>query len=181
MELASQQTLHASQTQAWEALNDIDLLKQCIPGCEAINPTGENQYEVLVTAAIGPVKAKFKGKLKLENLQPPHSYTLQFEGQGGAAGHGKGSAEVTLTPISGHATQLSYKAKASVGGKIAQIGSRLVDMAAQKMAGEFFAAFSAKLEERHPRPADAAPAPAPAAPQGFFAKLVAAIKRLFGG
>ncbi len=92
MELASQQTLHATQAQAWEALNDIELLKQCIPGCEAINPTGENQYEVLVTAAIGPVKAKFKGKLKLENLQPPHSYTLQFEGQGGAAGHGKGSA-----------------------------------------------------------------------------------------
>ena len=181
MELASQQTLQVSQADAWAALNDISLLQQCIPGCESINPIGENQYEVMVMAAVGPVKAKFKGKLKLENLQPPHSYTLQFEGQGGAAGHGKGSAEVMLAPISAHVTQLNYKAKASVGGKIAQIGSRLVDMAAQKMAGEFFAAFTVKLEERHPRPAEAAPAPAPAAPQGFFAKLVAAIKRLLGG
>ena len=132
-------------------------------------------------AAVGPVKAKFKGKLKLENLQPPHSYTLQFEGQGGAAGHGKGSAEVSLTPVSEQVTQLTYKAKASVGGKLAQIGSRLVDMAAQKMAGEFFAAFTAKLEERHAKPVEAAPAPAAAAPAGFFARLVAAIKRLFGG
>ena len=87
MELASAQTLPVSQADAWSALNDIALLQSCIPGCESITPLGDNQYEILVTAAVGPVKAKFKGKLRLENLQPPHSYTLQFEGQGGAAGH----------------------------------------------------------------------------------------------
>lgn len=148
MELSSEQSLPVSQADAWAALNDIALLQSCIPGCESISPVGENHYEVLVTAAVGPVKAKFKGKLRIENLQPPQSYTLQFEGQGGAAGHAKGSAEVRLSAVSEHETLLSYAAKAQVGGRIAQIGSRLVDMAAQKMAGEFFAAFRERLLER---------------------------------
>ena len=151
MELASAQTLPVSQADAWSALNDIALLQSCIPGCESITPVGDNQYEILVTAAVGPVKAKFKGKLRLENLQPPQSYTLQFEGQGGAAGHAKGSAEVSLSAVSDRETQLTYSAKAQVGGRIAQIGSRLVDMAAQKMAGEFFAAFGERLSERFPQ------------------------------
>lgn len=180
MELTSQQLLPVAQAQAWEALNDIDLLKQCIPGCESISPTGEHQYELLITAAIGPVKAKFKGKLQLENLQPPASYTLRFEGQGGAAGHGKGTAEVRLEPTGPATTTLHYTAKATVGGKIAQLGSRLVDMAAQKMAGEFFETFNQTLQERFP------PAPVPAvvqapAPQGLVARLLAWLKRLFGG
>lgn len=181
MELTSQQTLPVAQAQAWEALNDISLLKECIPGCEGITATGENQYEVLITAAIGPVKAKFKGKLQLENLQPPTSYTLRFEGQGGAAGHGKGTAEVKLEATGANTTELHYTAKATVGGKIAQLGSRLVDMAAQKMATEFFTTFNAKLQERYQVAPEPVPAVASAAPQGVVAKLLAWLKKLFGG
>ena len=181
MELTNQQTLPVGQAQAWEALNDISLLQSAIPGCEGITPTGEHQYEVLVTAAIGPVKAKFKGKLQLENLQPPTSYTLRFEGQGGAAGHGKGHAEIKLEATGPRTTVLHYTAHATVGGKIAQIGSRLVDMAAQKMANDFFTTFNTKLQERYqvaPEPEVVVAAPAP---QGLFAGLVAWFKRLFGG
>ena len=181
MELTSQQSLPVAQAQAWEALNDISLLKACIPGCESITATGENQYEVLITAAIGPVKAKFKGKLQLENLQPPTSYTLRFEGQGGAAGHGKGTAEVRLESTGARETVLHYTARATVGGKIAQLGSRLVDMAAQKMATEFFTTFNAKLQALY----QVAPEPVPAlvapAPQGALGKLLAWLKRLLGG
>ncbi|NRF69474.1 carbon monoxide dehydrogenase subunit G [Aquincola sp. S2] len=177
MQLTNQQSLPVGQAQAWEALNDITLLQAAIPGCESITPTGPNQYEALVTAAIGPVKAKFKGKLQLENLQPPTSYTLRFEGQGGAAGHGKGSAEIRLEAVSARETILHYTANAQVGGKIAQIGSRLVDMAAQKMAADFFATFNLRLQERY----QVAPEPAPAAAaQGGFARFVAWLRRLFG-
>jgi len=182
MELTNQQTLPVGQAQAWEALNDIDLLKQAIPGCEGITPTGENVYEVLVTAAIGPVKAKFKGKLQLENIQAPTSYTIRFEGQGGAAGHGKGHADIKLESTGPRSTVLHYTAHATVGGKIAQIGSRLVDMAAQKMATEFFETFNTKLQERY----QVAPEPelvvvAPAASGGLLGRLVAWLKKLFGG
>ena len=180
MQLTNQQTLPVTQAQAWEALNDITLLQQAIPGCESLTPSGDNQFDVLITAAIGPVKAKFKGKLQLENLQPPTSYTLRFEGQGGAAGHGKGHAEIRLEATGPRETVLHYTAHATVGGKIAQIGSRLVDMAAQKMATDFFETFNARLQERYA--VVAAPVPAvPAAPQGLLARLLAWIKRLAGG
>lgn len=179
MQLTDQQTLPVTQAQAWEALNDITLLQAAIPGCEGITPTAEHQYEVLVLAAIGPVKAKFKGKLQLDNLQPPNAYTIRFEGQGGAAGHGKGHADIRLEAAGPQSTILHYTAHATVGGKIAQIGSRLVDMAAQKMATEFFESFNARLQERY---AVAAPAPAEApAPQGLVARLAAWLRRLFGG
>lgn len=178
MELSQQQSLPVGQAQAWEALNDITLLQAAIPGCEGITPTGENQYEVLVLAAIGPVKAKFKGKLQLENLHPPTSYTLRFEGQGGAAGHGKGHADIRLEANGPRETVLHYTAHASVGGKIAQIGSRLVDMAAQKMATDFFDKFNTALQERYQVAPEAAPA---APPPGLFARIVAWFKRLFGG
>lgn len=181
MELTSQQTLPVAQAQAWEALNDITLLKECIPGCESITATGDNQFEVLITAAIGPVKAKFKGKLQLEDLQPPTSYTMRFEGQGGAAGHGKGTAEVRLESTGPASTVLHYTAKATVGGKIAQLGSRLVDMAAQKMAGDFFATFNARLQERFPAAPETLPAVVAPAPQGLFGRLLAWLKKLFGG
>lgn len=182
MELTNQQTLPVSQAQAWEALNDINLLQQAIPGCESITPAGDKLYEVLITAAIGPVKAKFKGKLQLEDLQPPNSYTLRFEGQGGAAGHGKGNAQVRLESVGPRETVLHYTAHATVGGKIAQIGSRLVDMAAQKMATEFFETFNTRLQERYAVASEPEAAPAaPAAPQGVVGRLLAWIKRLFGG
>lgn len=178
MQLSAQQTLPVAQAQAWEALNDTSLLQAALPGCESFTALGNDAYEVLVTAAIGPVKAKFKGKLQLENIQPPTSYTLRFEGQGGPAGHGKGTAEIRLESTGPRETVLHYSANASVGGKIAQVGSRLVDMAAQKMAGDFFERFNAALQQRYA----AAPEPAPApAPQGLFARLAAWFKRLFGG
>ena len=175
MQLTSQQALPVPQDVAWQALNDIELLRESIPGCESITATGENEYEAIVVAAVGPVKAKFKGRLRLMDLQPPNAYTIQFDGQGGAAGHGKGSAQVRLEPVGARETVLHYSANASVGGKLAQIGSRLVDMAAQKMANDFFATFNAKLSERY-----GAAAPAPAAPAGMWARFVAWLKRLFG-
>lgn len=177
MELTSQQSLPVNQQQAWEALNDVGLLLAAIPGCESITATGDHEYEVAIMAAVGPVKARFKGKLRLADLQPPTSYSMHFEGQGGAAGHGKGSAQVRLESVSARETLLHYTAQASVGGKIAQIGSRLVDMAAQKMAGEFFANFNARLAERY----GVAPAPAPAAAAGLWARVLAFFRRLVGG
>ena len=180
MKLTDQQILPVGQAQAWEALNDIALLQSAIPGCESLTATGDNQYEALVVASVGPVKAKFKGKLRMDNIQPPTSYTMAFEGQGGAAGHGKGTAEIRLEAKSPKETILHYTAHASVGGKLAQVGSRLVDMAAQKMATEFFDSFNHKLQERyHVAPVEE-PAAAPA-PQGLLARLLAWFKRLFGG
>lgn len=156
MELTDRQTLPVAQDEAWAALNDTELLARCIPGCEAIAPAGDGAYDVAMMAAVGPVKARFKGKLRLADVQPPTSYTLHFDAQGGAAGHGKGSATVRLEPAGPRETVLAYTAKASVGGKLAQVGSRLVDMAAQKMAREFFERFGAELAARHPPQAPAA-------------------------
>lgn len=178
MELTSQQALPVPQLTAWEALNDITMLQAAIPGCESITPTEANQYELAVMAAVGPVKARFKGKLRLEDIQPPQSYTIHFEGQGGAAGHGKGHATVKLEPNGPNETILHYTAHATVGGKIAQIGSRLVDMAAQKMATEFFTNFNEALIARHGAPEER---PAPEAePDGVIARFVAWLKKVLG-
>lgn len=182
MNLTGQQTLPVTQAQAWAALNDTAMLQAAVPGCEAITPTGENAFDVLMAVSIGPVKARFKGKLQLSDLQPPQSYRLSFEGSGGPAGHGKGQAQVTLLALSPQETQLSYEVTARVGGKLAQIGSRLVDAAAQKLAEDFFQRFGAALRERHPpaavAPAEPAPPPAPA--PGLLARLLAWLRRLTG-
>lgn len=159
MQLTQQQLLPVSQAVAWEALNDIPLLQQCIPGCESLTADSADQYAVVMTAAVGPVRAKFKGKLKIEDRTPPASYRLKFEGQGGAAGHGRGHADVHIEAVGPTSTLLHYTAHASVGGKLAQIGSRLVDMAAQKMATDFFAKFTDALRERHPAPVEAVSQP----------------------
>src|SRR5438045_5139084 len=98
MAMRAEQLITASQQQTWEALNDLQVLKQCVPGCESIDPIGENQYQVLMVARVGPVSAKFKGKLTLSDIQPPNSYSIAFEGQGGAAGFAKGGAQVRLSP-----------------------------------------------------------------------------------
>lgn len=156
MELKGEQLLPVSQQAAWEALNDTTLLREAIPGCESITPStveGEASespgvYDLVMVAAIGPVKAKFKGKLQLMDLDPPNAYTIRFEGSGGVAGFGKGSAAVKLVPADGDSTRLDYHAQASVGGKIAQVGSRLVDMAARKIADNFFENFTAALAKR---------------------------------
>lgn len=150
MEMTGEQLIPASQADTWKALNDTEFLKACITGCESIEPAGENAYTVLMTARVGPVSAKFKGKLALNDIQPPNSYSIAFEGQGGVAGFAKGGAQVQLAPAEG-GTKLTYTAKANVGGKLAQIGSRLVDAAAQKVANDFFAAFNAKLAAEHPQ------------------------------
>jgi carbon monoxide dehydrogenase subunit G len=144
MEMTGEQLIHASQADTWAALNDPGMLKACIPGCESIDRTAENEYVVQMTARVGPVSAKFKGKMALSNIKPPASYSISFEGQGGVAGFAKGGADVSLAP-EGHDTRLSYKVKANVGGKLAQIGSRLVDAAANKVANDFFAAFNEKV------------------------------------
>lgn len=183
MELTSQQALPVSQDKAWAALNDTAMLQAAIPGCESIAAGAEpHHYEVVIMAAVGPVKARFKGKLRLEDIQPPSRYTLHFEGQGGPAGHGKGHAIVRLEATGADTTRLHYTAHATVGGKIAQIGSRLVDMAAQKMAAEFFASFNQALVDKYGVPAAAAPAEVAAAPTpaGWLARFVAWLRRVFG-
>lgn len=144
MEMNGEQHIPATQQQTWEGLNDPEVLKACVPGCESIDRRSDTDYQVLMTARIGPVSAKFKGKLTLSDLDPPHGYSIAFEGQGGVAGFGKGSAQVRLEP-DGDQTVLRYAVKASVGGKLAQIGSRLVDAAAKKIANDFFTAFNEKM------------------------------------
>ena len=179
MDMTGERYIALPQQRVWEALNDPEVLKACIPGCDSIEKMSDSEYKVAMTAAVGPVKARFSGKLQLSDLNPPSSYSLAFEGSGGAAGFGKGSAQVRLESTGPRETVLHYSANASVGGKLAQIGSRLVDMAAQKMASDFFATFTAKLSERYgAAPAAAAPA---AGGGGAWARLVAWLKRLFGG
>ena len=145
MELTETHTLPVSQQQTWDALNDTEVLRACIPGCESIEPDGENAYLVALSAAVGPVKARFKGHMQLTDIDAPSSYSIVFEGQGGAAGFAKGNARVALEADGENATKLSYTASAQVGGKLAQIGSRLVDGAARKIAGEFFKRFGARI------------------------------------
>lgn len=158
MEMTGEQLVPASQADTWSALNDPAVLKACMPGCESLERVSDSEYAVLMTARIGPVAAKFKGKLTLADLKPPESYSISFEGQGGVAGFGKGSAQVRLSP-DGHGTRLAYQVKANVGGKLAQIGSRLVDAAARKLADDFFGAFNEKVASLHGAAAEAAHEP----------------------
>lgn len=147
MNLNGEREIPADLETTWNALNDPETLKACVPGCESMQQTGDNEYEAAMKFKIGPVNARFKGKLNLENVQPLKSYTIRFEGQGGVAGFGKGTADVSLEPEGEH-TRLRYAAAAQVGGKIAQIGSRLVSSAAAKVADDFFKAFERHVAER---------------------------------
>jgi carbon monoxide dehydrogenase subunit G len=144
MEMTGEQIIPLPQQRVWEGLNDPEVLKACIPGCDSIERVSDTEYRVAMTAAVGPVKAKFSGKLLLSEVNAPTSYRLSFEGSGGAAGFGKGSAVVKLGP-DGAGTRLGYTANAQVGGKLAQVGSRLIDGVAKKMADEFFQRFNDKL------------------------------------
>lgn len=144
MELKGEQLIPASQQRTWEALNDPEVLKGCIPGCETLERTEDGGFAATMSLRIGPVSAKFKGRLTLSDVQAPQSYTIHFDGQGGMAGFGKGSAQVKLEPAPG-GTRLVYEAKAQVGGKLAQVGSRLVDAAAGKITNDFFQAFCARV------------------------------------
>ena len=140
MDMSNSVLLPSTQQRVWDALNDPEILKRCIAGCESIDRVDDNAYKVAMTLAIGPVKAKFKGELKLTDIDAPNAYTIRFEGQGGVAGFGKGNARVSLAPED-DGTRLSYTVNAQVGGKIAQVGSRLIDGASKKMADDFFRAF----------------------------------------
>jgi hypothetical protein len=166
MEMTGSQLIPLPQQRVWEALNDPEVLKACIPGCESIEKVSDTEYKVAMTAAVGPVKARFAGKLLLADLSPPNAYSLHFEGSGGAAGFGKGNAQVKLAP-DGETTRLSYTAKATVGGKLAQVGSRLIDGVAKKMADDFFTKFNQTVA---PTPAAAAP-PARRAPHWVWVVL----------
>lgn len=164
MEMQGSRHLAISQQQAWDALNDPEVLQKCIPGCEKVEATGENQYAMVMAVRIGPVSARFNGKIMLADVLPPNSYTLNFEGQGGAAGFGKGSAKVALAPpAEGGGCELTYSATAQVGGKIAQVGQRLVDGVAKSMAEDFFKRFDDEMQRRHPAAAAAEAALPPAA------------------
>lgn len=159
MDLTGEQLIPVPRELVWQALNDIAVLKACIPGCESIEWSGENQLEAVVMARIGPVKARFTGLVSLTNMNPPNSYTISGEGKGGAAGFARGGADVKLSDAEG-GTLLRYEVKAQVGGKLAQVGARLITAAARKMAADFFAAFNAEVVER----SGGAPAPAEAQP-----------------
>ncbi|MGE5170444.1 MAG: CoxG family protein [Rudaea sp.] len=141
MELASTRIVPAAPPTVWAALNDPAMLKACLPGCESFERTGENAYSVVMAARVGPVSARFNGRMTMGDIEAPNAYTLHFEGQGGAAGFARGEARVTLAAQGEQHTALSYAAKAQVGGKLAQVGSRLVDGAAAKMTDDFFARF----------------------------------------
>ena len=145
MELTGTQQIRRERAGVWSALNDPDILQQCIPGCESLTLDGENSYRIVILVAVGPVKARFNGKLTLEDIREQRGYSLSFEGSGGAAGFGKGGAAVSLEALA-DGTQLTYEANAKVGGKLAQVGSRLIDAVAAKMADDFFGRFKAAVE-----------------------------------
>ncbi|MPY75620.1 MAG: carbon monoxide dehydrogenase [Alphaproteobacteria bacterium] len=141
MDMTGEYRIPAPREAVWKALNDPDVLKQCIPGCEELEKKSDTEFAAKVTAKVGPVKAKFGGNVKMSDLDPPNGYTISGEGSGGAAGFAKGGAKVALKDDGG-ATVLSYTVNATVGGKLAQIGSRLIDSTAKKMANDFFGKFA---------------------------------------
>lgn len=145
MEMTSTRIVPAPPAAVWAALNDPEALKAAIPGCESMERSGDDEWRATMAAKVGPVSARFAGTMKMTESTPPTGYTLKFEGQGGAAGFANGEAKVTLAPTEGGQTALTYVVKAQVGGKLAQIGSRLIDGAAAKIANDFFERFSAQL------------------------------------
>ncbi|HQR12544.1 MAG TPA: carbon monoxide dehydrogenase subunit G [Casimicrobiaceae bacterium] len=155
MEMTNSRVVPATVDAVWTALNDPAALKACIPGCESLDRVGDDEWQATVAARVGPVSARFVGKMRMTDVVPPSGYTLKFEGQGGAAGFANGEARVTLAAAPENQTLLTYVVKAQVGGKLAQIGSRLIDGAAAKLADDFFEKFGARFA---PAIAEGAPA-----------------------
>lgn len=145
MEMSGEYKIPASRERVWEALNDADVLKDCIPGAKSLDKVSDTEMKATVEAKVGPVKANFAGQVTLSDMDPPNGYTITGEGKGGPAGFAKGGAEVKLAEDGPDATVLTYTAKAQVGGKLAQIGGRLIDATAKKMADQFFTAFAERL------------------------------------
>ncbi len=160
MEMSGERRIPAPRQQVWEALNDPEVLRASIPGCESVDRTAEDQFQARVAVKLGPMSAKFSGKVKLENINPPHGYHIGGEGNGGAMGFAKGGADVALEELGPSETLLKYGVKAQVGGKIAQLGARLIDSTAKQMADQFFDRFAAQLT---PAVADAVPLATPVA------------------
>ena len=159
MEMNGSRTVPADIDTTWRALNDPEVLKACIAGCESVERVSDHEYRMTMTARVGPVSARFTGRITMTDIVAPTSYTLSFEGQGGAAGFAKGEARVALAD-NNPGTRIDYQVKAQVGGKLAQIGSRLIDGAAAKVADDFFARFADRLGGPPPAAAgDAVPAP----------------------
>ncbi|WP_027798212.1 CoxG family protein [Paraburkholderia dilworthii] len=144
MELTGEQILPLPRERVWAALNDPEILRASVPGCESFERVDDNQFQMVMAASVGPIKARFKGRMTLTDLQPPQSYSMTFEGSGGAAGFGKGGAHVDLL-ADGGGTRLVYRSHAQVGGRLAQVGARLIDGVARKMAEDFFGRFTAAV------------------------------------
>jgi carbon monoxide dehydrogenase subunit G len=171
MQMTGEYRISAPRQAVWDALNDPEILKQCIPGCEELTRTDDGGFAAKVTAKVGPVRAKFSGKVELSDIDPPNGYTISGQGTGGAAGFAKGGAKISLAEDGGE-TVLSYTVDASVGGKLAQIGSRLVDATAKKMAGDFFSKFAELVSGGAPTGVEVAAEPAaPAAAGGLPAYI----------
>jgi uncharacterized protein len=193
MDMSDEQRIEASREAVWAALNNPDILKQCIPGCESIVKLSDTEMEAVSTLRVGPIKATFKGKVLLSEIDPPNGYRISGEGSGGMAGHAKGGAKVTLA-ADGATTILHYEVKAEVGGKLAQLGARLIDGTAKKLAGEFFEKFgTAVVAEQAALAVQSAPVAEEARPKknwlarlftnwlpGFFTKSSAALILIVG-
>lgn len=147
MDMNGSETINAPVEAVWRGLNDPDILRQCIPGCETLDKTSDTEMTATVVLKIGPVKARFEGAVQLSNLNPPHSYTISGEGKGGMVGFAKGGADVMLAEQPDGTTLLTYTVKADVGGKIAQLGARLIDSTAKSLAEKFFTTFGEKMTE----------------------------------
>jgi len=173
MDMMGEERIAANRESVWAALNDVAVLKQCIPGCESLEKTSDTDMAAKVKLQVGPVRAAFTGKVTLSDIDPPNGYRISGEGQGGVAGYAKGGAVVRLIE-EGAGTLLKYEAKADVGGKLAQLGGRLIDSTAKKLAGDFFQKFG---EIVGAGPGRASPSPSLARKQGWFRKLW---RKLFG-
>jgi len=192
--MKGERILPAERATVWSLLNDPEILRQCVPGCESLVATAGHSYDVAMTAAVGPVRARFKGKLSLADMEAPVRYRLVFEGQSSQAGFARGEARVDLQELAPNQTKLVYSATAQIGGKLAQIGGRLIDAAAAATADKFFEAFAAQLSARMPAPtgtpaetatnaaADATVPQPTAQPRrsGFWQWLAAFFRYLFG-
>jgi uncharacterized protein len=171
MDMTGTQHIEAPRDVVWAALNDVEVLRQSIPGCESVEKISDTEMNAKVVLRVGPVKATFIGKVTLSDLDPPNGYTISGEGSGGAAGFAKGSASVRLVESPG-STDLNYEVKAQIGGKLAQLGSRLIDATAKKLAGEFFEKFGEAVAPPAPAEAAADEAAAPEKKKGWFRSVI---------
>jgi carbon monoxide dehydrogenase subunit G len=169
MQMNDSQRIPAPKEKVWAALNDPEILKKCIPGCQNLEMSSPTEMTATVVFRVGPVKATFGGKVTLSDLDPPNSYRISGEGSGGVAGFAKGGAAVRLESESPEVTILHYDVDAQIGGKLAQLGQRLIDSTAKKLAGEFFASFGEVVGGEAEAPAEA-----DAAPKSWLSKLTGA-------